>query len=510
MAEKQNSYIAIDLKSFYASVECVSRGLDPMTTNLVVADESRTDKTICLAVSPALKSYGIPGRPRLFEVIQRVQQVNEKRKRDAHIAAFTESSFDNHILHSSPATAVDYIIAKPRMAKYVQVSTEIYQVYLKYISPNDIHTYSIDEVFIDATPYLRTYGMTARELAVTMIRDVLATTGITATAGIGTNLYLCKIAMDIVAKHKEPDSDGVRVAELNEQSYREQLWSHRPLTDFWRIGKGYAKKLEAHGLYTMGDIARCSIGKPNTLYNEDLLYNMFGVNAELLIDHAWGWEPCTIKEIKAYQPQSNSISSGQVLKSPHEFKDARLIAWEMADSMSLDLVEKKAVTDQLVFTIGYDRKNLSDPDRKKNYHGQITKDSYGRPVPKHAHGTINLETHTSSTKLITKAAMELFDRIVDRNLLIRRITLAANHVLDERDIKKEKPVPEQLSLFINYEELERQEKEKEAELAKERKIQDALVNIKKRYGKNAVLKGPNLQEGATTKERNAQIGGHKA
>ena len=510
MAEKQNSYIAIDLKSFYASVECVSRGLDPMTTNLVVADESRTAKTICLAVSPALKSYGIPGRPRLFEVIQRVQQVNEKRKRDAHIAAFTESSFDNHILHSSPATAVDYIIAKPRMAKYVQVSTEIYQVYLKYISPDDIHTYSIDEVFIDATPYLRTYGMTARELAMTMIRDVLATTGITATAGIGTNLYLCKIAMDIVAKHKEPDSDGVRIAELNEQSYREQLWSHRPLTDFWRIGKGYAKKLEAHGLYTMGDIARCSIGKPNNLYNEDLLYNMFGVNAELLIDHAWGWEPCTIKEIKAYQPQSNSISSGQVLKSPHEFKDARLIAWEMADSMSLDLVEKKAVTDQLVFTIGYDRKNLSDPDRKKNYHGQITKDNYGRPVPKHAHGTINLETHTSSTKLITKAAMELFDRIVDRNLLIRRITLAANHVLDERDIKKEKPVPEQLSLFINYEELERQEKEKEAELAKERKIQDALVNIKKRYGKNAVLKGPNLQEGATTKERNAQIGGHKA
>lgn len=510
MADKQNSYIAIDLKSFYASVECISRGLDPMTTNLVVADESRTEKTICLAVSPALKSYGIPGRPRLFEVIQRVQQVNEKRKRDAHIATFTESSFDNHILHSSPATAVDYIIAKPRMAKYVQVSTEIYQVYLKYISPDDIHTYSIDEVFIDATPYLRTYGMTARELAITMIRDVLATTGITATAGIGTNLYLCKIAMDIVAKHKEPDSDGVRIAELNEQSYREQLWSHRPLTDFWRIGKGYAKKLEAHGLYTMGDIARCSIGKPNNLYNEDLLYNMVGVNAELLIDHAWGWEPCTIKEIKAYQPQSNSISSGQVLQSPHKTDKARLIVWEMADSMALDLVEKSAVTDQLTLTLGYDRENLADPVKKKQYRGAIATDSYGRTVPKHAHGTINLEQHSSSTKHIIDAAMQLYDRIADPALLIRRITLTANHVILEKQAEKKKQAPVQMDLFTDYEVQEQQIKKEEEELAREKKVQEALIDIKRRYGKNAILKGANLQEGATAKERNEQIGGHKA
>ena len=510
MTEKQSSYIAIDLKSFYASVECISRGLDPMTTNLVVADESRTEKTICLAVSPALRSYGIPGRPRLFEVIQRVQQVNEKRKRDAHIAAFTESSFDNHVLHSSPTTAVDYIIAKPRMAKYVQVSTEIYQVCLKYISPDDIHTYSIDEVFIDATPYLRTYGMTARELAMTMIRDVLATTGITATAGIGTNLYLCKIAMDIVAKHKEPDSDGVRIAELNEQSYREQLWSHRPLTDFWRIGKGYAKKLEAHGLYTMGDIARCSIGKPNNLYNEDLLYNMFGVNAELLIDHAWGWEPCTIKEIKAYQPQSNSISSGQVLQSPHKTDKARLIVWEMADSMALDLVEKSAVTDQLTLTLGYDRENLDDPVKKKQYRGAIATDSYGRAVPKHAHGTINLEQHSSSTKRIVDAAMQLYDRIADPELLIRRITLIANHVILEKQAEKKKQAPVQMDLFTDYEAQEQQIKKEEEELAREKKVQEALIDIKRRYGKNAILKGANLQEGATAKERNEQIGGHKA
>lgn len=510
MTEKQNSYIAIDLKSFYASVECISRGLDPMTTNLVVADESRTEKTICLAVSPALKSYGIPGRPRLFEVIQRIQHVNEKRKRDAHIAEFAGSSYDDKVLRSSPATAVDYIIATPRMAKYVQVSTEIYQVYLKYISPDDIHTYSIDEVFIDATPYLRTYGMTVRELAMTMIRDVLATTGITATAGIGTNLYLCKIAMDIVAKHKEPDSDGVRIAELNEQSYREQLWSHRPLTDFWRIGKGYAKKLEAHGLYTMGDIARCSIGKPNNLYNEDLLYNMFGVNAELLIDHAWGWEPCTIKEIKAYQPQSNSISSGQVLQSPHKTDKARLIVWEMADSMALDLVEKSAVTDQLTLTLGYDRENLNDPVKKKQYRGAIATDSYGRAVPKHAHGTINLEQHSSSTKRIVDAAMQLYDRIADPTLLIRRITLTANHVIPEKQVEKKKQAPVQMDLFTDYEAQEQQIKKEEEELAREKKVQEALIDIKRRYGKNAILKGANLQEGATAKERNEQIGGHKA
>lgn len=510
MAEKENRYIAIDLKSFYASVECVSRNLDPMTTNLVVADESRTEKTICLAVSPALKSYGIPGRPRLFEVIQRIQHVNEKRKRDAHIAEFAGSSYDDKVLRSSPATAVDYIIATPRMAKYVQVSTEIYQVYLKYISPDDIHTYSIDEVFIDATPYLRTYGMTARELAMTMIRDVLSTTGITATAGIGTNLYLSKIAMDIVAKHKEPDNDGVRIAELNERSYREQLWAHRPLTDFWRIGKGYAKKLEDHGLYTMGDIARCSIGKPNELYNEDLLYNMFGVNAELLIDHAWGWEPCTIKEIKAYKPQSNSISSGQVLKSPHEADKARLIVWEMADCMALDLVEKSVVTDQLTLTIGYDRENLADPIKRKQYKGTITTDSYGRAVPKHAHGTANLKQYNSSTKYITDSAMKLFDRIVDPKLLIRRITLTANHVISETQAAKIKQPPVQMDLFTDYEAQDQQAKKLEEELAKEKKMQKALINIKQRYGKNAILKGANLQEGATARERNEQIGGHKA
>ena len=366
MMAKQKTYIAIDLKSFYASVECKERNRDPLTTNLVVADKSRTEKTICLAVSPSLKSYGIPGRPRLFEVVQKVREANNKRRWKAPNRTFNGSSDDRAKLDANPALEIDYIVAPPRMAYYMEYSTKIYNVYLKYVAPEDIFPYSIDEVFMDVTDYLQTYRMTARELAMTMIQDVLKTTGITATAGIGTNMYLCKIAMDIVAKHIEPDKDGVRIAELDEMSYRRQLWNHRPLTDFWRVGKGYAKKLEEHGLYTMGDIARCSIGKPNELYNEELLYKLFGINAELLIDHAWGYEPCTMEQVKAYKPETNSVSSGQVLHCPYDYEKAKLIVKEMTDQMVLDLVDKGVVTDQLVLTIGYDIENLSNPNLKIN------------------------------------------------------------------------------------------------------------------------------------------------
>ncbi len=509
MTNKNRTYIAIDLKSFYASVECVERGLDPMTTNLVVADASRTEKTICLAVSPSLKAYGIPGRPRLFEVVAKVREANARRLLNAPDRKFTGSSYDALELKENPQLAIDYITAVPRMAYYMEYSTRIYQVYLKYIAPEDIHVYSIDEVFMDVTDYLKTYNMSARELTKKIILDVRESTGITATAGIGTNLYLCKVALDIMAKKIPEDKDGVRIAELDEMSYRKKLWTHRPLTDFWRIGRGYARKLEEYGLYTMGDIARCSIGKGDDYYNEDLLYKLFGVNAELLIDHAWGWEPCTIEHIKEYKPSTNSISSGQVLQSPYDFEKAKLVVREMADLLALDLVDKGLVTDQMVLTIGYDVENLSDPEKAKNYKGEVTIDNYGRRVPKHAHGTANLDKPTSSARLITDAVMKLYDRIVDKNLLIRRITIGANHVTDEKIANKEESY-EQLDLFTDYSELIKKRKQEEKLLEKEKNMQKAILSIKKRYGKNAVLKGANLLEGATAKQRNEQIGGHKA
>lgn len=506
---KNRTYIAIDLKSFYASVECKERGLDPLTTNLVVADASRTEKTICLAVSPALKAYGISGRARLFEVVQKVKEVNAERLRKAPGRAFTGASFDDTELKTSPGLSLDYIAAPPRMAHYIEYSTRIYNTYLKYIAPEDMHVYSIDEVFMDVTDYLDTYKLSARELATKMIQDVRKNIGITATAGIGTNLYLCKIAMDIQAKCIPVDHNGVLIAELDEMSYRHSMWSHRPLTDFWRVGKGYAKKLEEQGLFTMGDIAKCSLGRPNDYYNEDLLYRLFGINAELLIDHAWGWEPCTIADIKAYKPSTNSIGSGQVLQYAYPFGKAKLVIREMTDLLVLDLVDKRLVTDQLVLTVGYDIENLSDLNRKKLYCGQVTIDRYGRSVPKSAHGTVNLGRQTSSTKLIMEAVTELFERIVDKNLLVRRVNIAANHVVDETSIQKMDSF-EQLNLFTDYAAVQAKKEEEEAELAREKKVQKAMLEIKRKYGKNAVLKGMNLEEGATGMLRNKQIGGHRA
>ena len=506
---KNRTYIAIDLKSFYASVECMERGLDPLTTNLVVADASRTEKTICLAVSPSLKAYGIPGRARLFEVVQKVKEVNAARLRTAPGRVFSGASFSDTELKSSPGISLDYIIAPPQMALYMAYSTRIYNIYLKYIAPEDIHVYSIDEVFIDATDYLNTYKISARELATEMILDVLSKTGVTATAGIGTNLYLAKIAMDIQAKHIPADKNGMRIAVLDEMSYRRLLWSHRPLTDFWRVGRGYAKKLEEHGLFTMGDIARCSLGKPTDHYNEDLLYKLFGINAELLIDHAWGWEPCTISDIKAYKPSTNSIGSGQVLQHPYSFNKAKLIVREMTDLLVLDLVDKRLVTDQLVLTVGYDIENLADSKIKMLYRGAVTTDRYGRAVPKSAHGTTNLGRQTSSTKLILDAVTELFERIVDKNLLVRRINITVNHVVDEGTVHKTNSF-EQLDLFTDYAVVQAKKEAEEAELAREKKMQKAMLEIKKKHGKNAILRGMNLEEGATTIDRNKQIGGHKA
>ncbi len=511
MQEEKRNYIAIDLKSFYASVECVERGLDPLTTNLVVADESRTEKTICLAVSPSLKTYGIPGRARLFEVVQRVKAVNAERRRRISGREFTGSSRNAEELRKDPYLAVDYIAAPPRMARYMKRSTEIYQIYLKYIAPEDIHVYSIDEVFMDVTQYLDTYRMTARELAGRIIRDVYESTGITATAGVGTNLYLCKVAMDIVAKHIEPDGDGVCIAELDEMSYRRLLWSHRPLTDFWRVGRGYAKKLEENGIFTMGDVARCSLGGPGDYYNEELLYRMFGVNAELLIDHAWGWEPCTIAQIKAYKPESNSVGSGQVLHCPYTYEKARLVAREMTDALALELVEKGLVTDQMVLTVGYDIGNLSDPEIRKSYKGPVSTDHYGRSVPKHAHGTVNLDRPTSSARLITDAVMKLYEEIVDGRLLVRRMYITANRVREEQaDAEPEGIGYEQLDLFTDYESRQRERDAESERLNREKRMQQVMLDIKKKYGKNAILKGMNLEEGATARERNNQIGGHKA
>lgn len=508
---EEKVYIAIDLKSFYASVECVERGLDPMTANLVVADESRTARTICLAVSPALKAWGIPGRPRLFEVIRKVREINGKRLQQAPGHRFSGSSWDDRKLKNSPELALDYIVAPPQMAHYMKRSTEIYQIYLRYIAPEDIHVYSIDEVFIDATGYLKIYGISARELAMRMILDVLNATGITAAAGIGTNLYLCKVAMDIGAKHIQPDENGVRIAELDEISYRRTLWTHRPLTDFWRVGKGYAKRLEEHGIFTMGDIAKCSLGKNGDYYNEELLYRMFGVNAELLIDHAWGWEPCTIKDIREYKPESSSVGAGQVLHEPYPFEKADLVVREMADQLSLDLVARRLVTEQITLTVGYDMENLRDPERRKQYSGDIATDRYGRDVPKHAHGTIHLEGGpTSSARRLTEAAAELYRRIADPGLLIRRITIAAQQVMDEESIPHGEETFEQLDLFTDYAAREKQQERERTALERERKMQEAMLDIKKKFGKNAILKGLNLQQGATGKQRNEQIGGHKA
>ncbi len=502
-------YLCIDLKSFYASVECIERGLDPMTTNLVVADASRTSKTICLAVSPTLKAYGISGRARLFEVIERLKQVNAQRKMRIPGLEFSGASSDAMELSEHPELEISYIAAPPRMAYYLKYSTRIYNIYLKYAAPEDIHVYSIDEVFMDITGYLKASGLQPYDFAKRVIRDVIDTTGITAAAGIGTNMYLAKVAMDIEAKHIAADEDGVRIAYLDEMSYRHKLWNHRPLTDFWRVGKGYAKKLESVGLFTMGDIARCSLGRENEYYNEDLLYRLFGVNAELLIDHAWGWEPCTIADVKSYKPENNSIGSGQVLHCAYEFEKGRLIVREMADLLALDLVDKGLVTSQLVLTVSYDRENLTDPERRKLYKGPVKTDHYGRKVPQHAHGTVNLSRKTSSSKIIMEAVTRLYEDIVDRKLLIRRVNLVANQVVSE-GWKREESVTEQLDLFTDYAALEKKRREEEEVLEREKKMQHAVLDIKKKFGKNAILKGMNLQEGATTKERNRQIGGHKA
>lgn len=542
------TYISIDLKSFYASVECMERGLDPLNTNLVVADASRTQKTICLAVSPSLKAYGIPGRARLFEVEQKVKEANARRQTRAPKNILDGKSVFATELNENPCLAIDYIAAKPRMALYMSKSTQIYDVYLRYIAPEDIYAYSVDEVFIDASGYLKTYGLNAHDFARLLVREVFKETGITATAGIGPNLYLCKIAMDIGAKHTEADADGVRIAELDEYSYRRLLWDHRPITDFWRVGRGYAKKLAKKSIFTMGDIARCSLGTSSDYYNEDLLYKMFGVNAELLIDHAWGYEPCTLAEVKSYRPQRKSLVSGQVLQNAYTYEKTRIVVREMMELLALDLVDKGLLTNQIVLTVGYDIENLSDPERRKAYKGEITVDGYGREVPKHAHGTGNLPFSTASTKLTTDCVLEVFDRVVDESLLTRRISITVNNLVLESEYKRESEVasaePEQISMFdmlaggddsqapervsskeaTVYSEQDKPNSTMVAEsilgstgndndedaLEKEKQVQEVMLKIKKRFGKNAILKGTNLQEGATAKERNAQIGGHKA
>ena len=525
----EHLYVAIDLKSFYASVECVERHLDPLSTNLVVADPTRTEKTICLAVSPSLKAYGIPGRPRLFEVIQKVRDINRDRHRYAvrnkYIRknedgeyCFSSSSFDSEALNCDPSLELSYITAPPRMKLYEIYSTKVNSIYLKYIAPEDIHVYSIDEVFIDVAKYLNTYHMTAHELTMTMIREVLYTTGITATAGIGTNLYLAKVAMDIVAKHIPPDKDGVRVAELDEQKYRELLWCHTPLTDFWRVGAGYSKKLVSMGLYTMGDIARASLD----IQYENMLYKCFGVNAELLIDHAWGWENTTIAEIQDYRPETHSISTSQVLKEPYSFEKARLIVKEMTELAVQDLVRNGVVTDHIVLTIGYDRESLSIavPGRTtaeniyyvagtgKIYNGKVTPDHYGRPHPSHSHGTASLKKYTCSCNKICRGMTGLFDKITDPELLIRRITIAMCNLIPETDIPADEP--EQLDFFTDNTVLEKQRSEEKIIDEKEKNMLKAMICLKDRYGKNAVLRGINFMDGATTIERNEQIGGHKA
>lgn len=505
---EDKTYIAIDLKSFYASVECIERGLDPMTAHLVVADQSRTSKTICLAVTPALKSYGIPGRPRLFEVESKVRQANGVRKAKAPQRTLTGSSFLEPELKANPSLALDFVVARPQMAKYLKTSTDIYKIYLNHVSPQDIHVYSIDEVFIDATGYIKHNGMSPHDFAMMIINDVFTQTKITATAGIGTNMYLAKVAMDIVAKRMPPDKNGARIAHLDVESYRETLWDHRPLTDFWRVGRGYSKKLEAHGLYTMGDIAHCSLGQENEFHCEELLYRMFGVNAELLIDHAWGHEVTTIAEIKAYKPSTSGLVSGQVLTSPYTFEKGRLVVMEMADLFSYELIKKGLVTNQITLTVGFDVENIKDPEIRKNYGGEVKKDGYGRLIPKHVHKGHNLSRYTSSSKLLVEGFMHLYDTIVDKNLLLRRVTLGVNRLLREDDMPDE-VFYEQLNLFTSQEEIMAKEA-LEHELLKEKSKQKAILKITEKYGKNALLKGISLEEGATAKDRNTSIGGHKA
>lgn len=496
--QEQNMYIAIDLKSFFASVECKERGLDPLTTNLVVADNSRTEKTICLAVSPSLKQYGIPGRARLFEVIQKVREVNTNRKYNAPGHVLKGKSYIDNELKKHPELELDYIIAPPQMKKYMKYSTDIYNIYLKYFSADDIYVYSIDEVFIDVTHYLQTYQMKASSLATKVVHDVYETTGITATCGVGTNLYLAKIAMDIVAKHAKANKYGVRIACLDEKMYKQQLWEHKPLTDFWRVGKGIAKRLEKNNIHTMGDVARCSIT------NEDKLFKLFGINAELLIDHAWGYEPCTMQSIKSYVPTTKSLCSGQVLHCPYNYEKTKLIIKEMTELLALDLVDKHLVTNQLVLTVGYDIENLSDSSIK--YNGEITIDRYGRNVPKHAHGTQNIDHYTSSNKIIGEAVIKLYERIIDKNLLTRRINISANNLIDENEAEAEtKQTFEQIDLFTDYSEVNKKKEEEK----KEHELQKSILDIKKKYGKNAILKGMNFESGGTTIERNGQVGGHK-
>lgn len=519
MHSEERTYIAIDLKSFFASVECVERGLDPLTTNLLVADVSRTEKTICLAVSPSLKAYGIGGRARLFEAIQRLKEVNCERMMKTPGYRLTGKSWDDTELKQHPDWEVNYIAAPPRMAKYIKYSTQIYEIYLKYVAPEDIHVYSIDEVIMDVTSYLKTPSVCsktetlstmekAKRLTLKIIKDVLKSTGITATAGIGTNMYLCKVAMDIVAKHIPADKDGVRIATLDEKTYREQLWDYTPITKFWRIGRGIATKLAQYGMQTMGDIALCSVK------NEEVLYKLFGVNAELIIDHAWGWEPCTIDYVKAYKPETNSLSTGQVLQCAYDFSKARIVIQEMAEAAALDLVSKRLVANQIVLTVGYDIESLTNPEIKAKYQGPITRDYYGREVPKYAHGSIQLGKHTSSTEIISKCVQELYDRVVNHDLLIRRLNLTTNHVVpeDSPTLRKEKwgGTPIQLDLFTDYEKIKEENQQQEEKLTRERRMQEALLGIKRRYGKNSILRGLNLEEGATAIERNKQIGGHKA
>ena len=495
-------YAAIDLKSFFASVECRKRNLNPLTTNLVVADNTRTEKTICLAISPSMKAYGLPGRARLFEVMQKVKNVNNGRRMLAHNKTFSGKSYNDIELKKDKNLELDYIIAPPHMASYMEYSTKIYNIYLKYVSSEDIFPYSIDEVFCDLTSYINTYKLSPRELVTKIIKDIYDTTGITATAGIGTNLFLCKVAMDIVAKHVEPNSYGVRIAELDERSFREKLWNHKPITDFWRVGKGYAKRLEKYRMFTMGDVARCSVE------NEELLYKIFGVNAELLIDHSWGWECATIKSVKECKPENRSLCSGQVLHCPYDYDQTKLIIKERADEITLDMVEKHFVTDMLVLTIEYDIENLKNAKYSKFYNGEIKEDRYGRRVPKPAHGTFRLENKTFSTRIISNGFVQLFDRIINKNLLVRKIYLTVGNLTDENELKKVEKY-EQVNLFTNYGELAKKEEEERIKLEKEHKIQSAIIGIKNKYGKNAIIKGMDLEESATTIQRNGQIGGHQ-
>ena len=497
--EKKKTYIAIDLKSFYASVECVARELDPLTTNLLVADVSKTEKTICLAVTPSLKAHGISGRARLFEAVQQVKMANAQRKAKIHGREFTGSSYDDTELKNNPYLAIDYIAAPPRMALYRECSTKIVATYLKYVSMDDVYPYSIDEVFIDATSYLKRYKMSAHDFAAMLIKDVLNTYGVTATAGIAENMYLCKVALDITAKHIPPDKDGVRIAQLDMMTYRRTLWTHRDLTDFWMVGAATAKRLNKLGLYTMGDVARCS------LQDEERLYREFGKNAVYLIDQAWGREPVDIATIKAYKPESTSTSSGQVLTRPYSFDETRIIIQEMVDKLVLELVEKGLMTDQIVLMVGYDIENLTDAKRRAAYKGEVVTDRYGRETPKHARGTANMGKHTSSTKLIMQKTLELFERIADKELLTRRLTITANHLLPESEVQTSGENI-QLNLFDDPEETARREAEEE----RERRMQKALLTIKGKYGPNAILNGTSFQEGATARERNESIGGHKA